>query len=103
MAWKSIFLSHVNSVVPSKVVASSKPKLPWMSAKLRELIKGKHAAWRLFKRNPATETPEAFRKVRNNVTSALRQAERCYLQALHRDIRLTQLPQLSYSGAMLSG
>ena len=59
-AWKDVFLTHVNKAVPSKVITASKPKVPWMSAKLRELIKAKHAAWRQYKKSIAAATRDAF-------------------------------------------
>ena len=88
-AWKEIFMSEVDKAIPSKVVSKSKPKLPWISTKLRELIKAKRTAWRAFKKSPTSEAQDTFRKIRNSVTSALRRAEYTYLQSLHRDIRLS--------------
>ena len=82
-------MSEVDKAIPSKVVSKSKPKLPWISTKLRELIKAKRTAWRAFKKSPTSEAQDTFRKIPNSVTSALRRAEYTYLQSLHRDIRLS--------------
>ena len=44
-------MSEVDKAIPSKVVSKSKPKLPWISTKLRELIKAKRTAWEAFKKS----------------------------------------------------
>ena len=75
--------------IPSKLVGRPQPKLPWLDAKLKDLIKQKHAAWSACKRFPSSAANLcAFRSIRNKVTSALRAAEKQYLQSLHRDMRL---------------
>ena len=90
-AWKELFLSVVTKEVPTRMVGKPRAKLPWIDSKLRELIKQKHAAWRACKRFPTSDCHRsAFQCVRNKVTSALRSAEKRYLQLLHCDMRLTK-------------
>ena len=70
------------------MIGKARPKLPWLDGKLRDLIKQKHSAWKACKRFPSPSNNTAFRTIRNQVTSALRSAEKRYLQSLHRDMRL---------------
>ena len=91
-SWKKLFFSVINKKVPSKLVGRLRPKSPWITKEIRALIKSKHKAWRLFKRSHCNEHLAAFRTVRNDVTSALRKAERQHLHSLHRDARLTSAP-----------
>ena len=82
-------MSVVNKEVPSKVAnPSSRLCQPWITAKLKNLINQKHAAWRAFKRFPSDVHQSAFRAIRNQVSSALRSAEKQYLLSLNRDSRL---------------
>jgi len=59
-----------------------------MSIKLKELIRQKHSAWKTYKHRPTTSNLSTFRSLRSKVTSALRTAEKRYLQALHSDIHV---------------
>ena len=89
LAWKDLFMSVVNKEVPSKMVRKPRPKLPWLDVKLRELINQKHAAWSACKRFSSSATHlNAFRSLQNQVTFALRSAEKRCFQSLHRDMRL---------------
>ena len=86
---KNLFMSVIDREVPSKIAnPKSRVQQPWITAKLKDLIKQKHSAWRAFKRFPSALHQSAFRSIRNKVCSALRSAEKQYLLSLHRDIRL---------------
>ena len=78
------FIGYQTSIM----IGKARPKLPWLDGKLRDLIKLKHSAWKACKRFPSPSNNTAFRTIRNQVTSALRSAEKRYLQSLHRDMRL---------------
>ena len=87
--WKNLFMSVIDREVPSKIAnPKSRVQQPWITAKLKDLIKQKHSAWRAFKRFPSALHQSAFRSIRNKVCSALWSAEKQCLLPLHRDIRL---------------
>ena len=82
-------MSVIDREVPSHLAnPSSRAGHPWIDARLKSLIKQKRSAWQAFKRYPSAAHQSAFRAIRNQVTSALRSAEKQYLLSLHRDIRL---------------
>ena len=60
IAWKKEFLDIVSKHVPSKLVASPRPHVPWMTDTLRQMIKDKRAAFRKFKSHPSAESCLCF-------------------------------------------
>ena len=52
-AWKISFFDIINKHVPSKLVASPRPQVPWMTDSLRRSIKEKRAAFQRFKQCPS--------------------------------------------------
>ena len=55
---------------------------------LRELIRQKHGAWNAWKRSSNPLHLSAFKNLRIKVTSALRAAEKQFLQTLHREMNI---------------
>ena len=87
-AWKDLFFSVVSKEVPSRFVSHSRHKLPWMNAKLRELIRQKHGAWNAWKRSSNPLHLSAFKNLHNKVNSALRAVEKQFLRTLHREMNI---------------
>ena len=96
-AWLRLFLSVINSAIPSKVVKRVQPKIPWMSSTIEQVIKEKRAAFRRFKRDPSSANRAEFNQLRNKVTHLLRKAARAHATSLHRQTRLQPCPASSSS------
>ena len=87
-SWKKLFLSVVERKIPTRSISNSRRNnLPWIDCKLREVIKQKHIAWKAYKCLPSPDH-RAFCIRRNKATSALRSAEKRFLQSLHRESSL---------------
>ena len=91
-SWKTVFFGIVHDHIPSKLVSSPRPQLPWMSDSLRTLIKQKHAAFRQLKLSPTDQYHEKICAIRNKVTHLFRKAERQHIQSLHRSCKLSKAP-----------
>ena len=63
-AWLDIFLTAVRKHVPSKIIKSPKPKLPWMTP-LEKEIKMKHALFHQYKRSKSATDRQVFNQQRN--------------------------------------
>ena len=87
LAWLNIYLTAVRKHVPSKIIKSSKPKLPWMTPSIEKDIKLKRALFRQFKRTKSDAVRHLFNQQRNRVTKLLRKAERAHVLSLYRDSR----------------
>ena len=96
-AWLDIYLSAVRKHVPSKIIKSPQPKLPWITASLEKEIKLKRSLFRQYKRSKADADRQLFNHQRNRVTKLLRKAERAYVLSLYRDSRSSASPTGSTS------
>ena len=87
--WRTTFLVTVDKYIPHKVIAKRKPKNPFVTPEIEQLIKEKRYAYRRFKRNPSPELRLQFTRIRNIVTAKLRKAERAHATSLHRKTRVS--------------
>ena len=85
--WLDIYLGAVRKHVPSKFIKSPKPKLPWMTPVIEQMINLKCTLFRRYKRTKSDADDQLFNHQRNKVTKVLRRAERAYMPTLYRNSR----------------
>ena len=85
--FQETLLTLIKKFVPQKNNRRSNKKQPWVNREVKEALKRKNKAWKIYRQNKSDNTWSAFTQIRNNTNRIIRKRKAEYEQNLAQEIK----------------